>query len=112
MTKADIVLIAPELSKVRKAEFDNAIRDAALQVNRKVWDSKAELAHKYLAAHLVGLAHLDLLISRTIQSEKAGEVAATYNGSQFTQTDELDATRFGREFKRLRRQLGLGIAVP
>ena len=112
MTKADIVLIAPELSRVPKAQFETAIRDAALQINRHVWGSKADLGHKYLAAHLVGLAHLDRLVAGSVQSDKVGEVAATYAASGFTQADELDATRFGREFKRLRRQLGLGIAVP
>lgn len=112
MTKADIVLIAPELSRIPKAQFETAIHDASLQINRHVWGSKAALAHKYLAAHLVGLAHLDRLVAGSVQSDKVGEVAATYGVPGFTQSDELDATRFGREFKRLRRQLGLGIAVP
>ena len=42
MTKADIVLIAPELSRVRKPEFENAIRDASLQIDRKVWGPKVK----------------------------------------------------------------------
>ena len=105
LAKSDVVIIAPELAAVADGDFASVIVDVALQLDPKAWGALRDLGAKYLVAHTLAVAHPELyrpLVTR----DRVGEVETNYAVST-SGTDELDATKYGREHKRLRRQLGL-----
>lgn len=105
ITKASVVAIAPELAAVSDEDFAIVIGDVGLQLSPDAWDTLLDLGTKYLTAHTLAVAHPELY-RPMIQSDKAGAVETHYLAPA-QGGDELDATKYGKEFKRLRRQLGL-----
>ena len=51
ITWADVVLVDPTLSAVPVPAQNAILTDTALQLSAETWETKYDLAHKYLAAH-------------------------------------------------------------
>ena len=82
----------------------NAIlADTALQLSAETWETKYDLAHKYLAAHC-GVLYLRGQggTSGAIAREKVGDVERQYSVPA-NLTDSLASTVWGQEFQRLLR---------
>lgn len=91
--------------------IDTALADAALQVDVATWGPRATLATIHLAAHALFLAHPELSPSGPVQSESAGGVSRSYAVTAVPGGSSYASTAAGREYLRLRSQLGLGAMV-
>lgn len=112
-TVAQVRAIAPEFATVSDSDVQAFLDDAALQLNASIWGAKRDLAHKYLAAHLLGTARPDLAMAAgPVQSESVGQVSRSYAVQTSAQPgSQFDATRHGREYRRMVLQLGAGLQV-
>lgn len=108
VTKADVLLIAPELSEVDDARFAAAIADALLQMNTEALGARADLVLKYLVAHLVSLGEQGGS-EGTVTSETVGGVSRTYSAAA-TGGGET-GTSYGDEYKRLLRLFSPRVVV-
>lgn len=88
VTAADVLIVGPELSSVPLEDISRFIADAYVECGNAVaWGAKQDIAVKYLAAHKVAVA-------RGAAAEK-----------------DLADTRFGKEYLRLLKSLGLGFTT-
>jgi hypothetical protein len=99
VTKADVVLIAPELSTVPEDTFAALIDDAAAQMNEGVWGARYELGMKYLVAHLATLTVTKG--APPLQSVTVGPVSRSYAMSVSESASALRSTSYGLEYLRL-----------
>jgi hypothetical protein len=110
--RADIICRWPTLDKlVDSLEWAAAIGDAEIQVRESVWGARYDLGVVHLAAHALMLAHPEVIDSGPVQSESVGGVSRTYAVASTINPSELERTPAGREFKRMRRSLGLAAMV-
>ena len=82
-TKANILLIAPELSTMSGDAFNLAISDASAIVTLPECPAKVELAQRYLAAHLLTIARPQASgglspSGAALTGEKAGRESRNY----------------------------------
>lgn len=115
ITKADVLVIAPELTSISDGTWTALIADAYSEMNAAAWGTEARRnrAAKYLVAHLatMTLAEGDST-NGAIQSESVGQVSVTYaTGSGGSSAGSLEATSYGQEYLRLLRLRGFGLAV-
>lgn len=111
VTATDVTNRAKEFADLEDAEVERAITDAALQINRNVWGTKADLATIYLAAHLLSLANPSLVtVAGPVQSEKVGDVSRTYAVATVS-AQGLAMSRWGQEYLRLRNSLPLHLVT-
>ncbi len=118
--RADIENRYPALTGVTEPdEWDAAIADAQGDIATSVWGDPAPTGSplsRYdrgvvcLAAHRLFAAHPELVEPGPVQSESVGGVSRSYAVAAVGGR-ELSSTSAGREFVRLRRQLGLGYTV-
>lgn len=111
VTRAAIVARVPALAAVDDpVAWEAAIADAQLQVSQASWGDRYELGVIYLAGHLLLATRPEIEGPGPIASESVGSISRSYavSGSVF---HNLMRTSAGREFVRLRRQLGLGSAL-
>lgn len=103
ITWADVVLVDPTLSAVPVPAQNAILTDTALQLSAETWETKYDLAHKYLAAHC-GVLYLRGQggASGAIAREKVGDVERQYSVPA-NLTDSLASTIWGQEFQRLLR---------
>jgi Protein of unknown function (DUF4054) len=92
-------------------EWSAALTDAAAQVSPDAWGSRADLATIHLAAHLLFVDHPELVAVGPVTSESALGVSRTYAASASAGAGDYGRSQAGREYLRLRRQLGLSISV-
>lgn len=110
-TPADVKRIAPEFSSLDDATvIQPFINDAAGEISPDAWGSKADRVIALLAAHAIAVSYPNLY-ARLTSSERVGDISRSYERSSFPRADEYATTRFGIEFLRLRRQLGLSAQV-
>lgn len=110
-TVAELLRVAPEFQPLDPATvLVPFLNDAAAEIDPKVWRNKADRVTVLLAAHALAVSYPDLY-DRPVESERAGEVQRTYLTTLSPRLSEYAATRFGLEFLRLLRQLGLGFGV-
>jgi hypothetical protein len=104
---------APEFATVVDADVQVFLDSAALQMNASAWGARADLGQTYLAAHELAIARPDLAgAAGPVQSESVGQVSVAYAVAQPGATaGEYSGSRFGVEYMRLVRQLGLGLQV-
>lgn len=97
ITWADVVLVDPTLSAVPVPAQNAILADTALQLSAETWETKYDLAHKYLAAHC-GVLYLRGQggASGAIAREKVGDVERQYSVP-------ANLTVWGQEFQRLLR---------
>lgn len=111
VTWADVVLLDPALASVPAPAQNAILSDTARQLSTETWDTKFDLAYKYLAAHC-GILYLrgSAGLPGAVSKERVGEVERDYSVPQ-THVNSLDETIWGREFQRLLRGC-LGARLP
>lgn len=96
-TKADIILIAPELSGLSDSTFSLAIADAELYINSSLYGSLADLAKRYFAAHCLAVwTASPANASGAVASEKAGRVEVRYQVNANMSREFLGMTKYGQ----------------
>ena len=99
-TKADILLIAPELSDMTTDQFNLAIADSSVLVSMASCSSKTNIAQRYLAAHLLTIARPDSgglsPSGASVTGEKAGRESRTYGtASSSIDAGDYSLTKYG-----------------
>jgi len=105
VTWADVVLLDPALAAVPVPAQNAILSDTSRQLSTETWDTKFDLAHKYLAAHC-GILYLrgSAGLPGAVSKERVGEVERDYSVPQIqAHPNSLDETIWGREFQRLLR---------
>ena len=107
---ADVTALAPELSTV-DAGKQTLILDQVnnIEIHDDTWRSaaKANLARRYLAAHLASVTSNGRGSVGPVQSESVGQVSRSYAISVAQGSSNLDTTSYGKEYRRLvRNQFG------
>lgn len=103
-TKAAVLLTAPELSTVTDDQWTQAIDDAELLMNSTAFDTRAELAARYLVAHLLTMSQRRG--GGNVSSVSVGPVSVQYGISVASDASTFDQTSYGRQFKLLARLTG------
>ena len=113
IAQTDVNVIAPELSTVSPSDFAAVLSDVLLEISVSFWGSQqmADRVTKYLVAHVLALAHPELSGPGPVSGERVGEVSRTYAVGAPRDPDTYDMTRYGKEYKRLRRMMGAGVQV-
>lgn len=112
-TKANILLIAPELSSRSDDQFNLVIADVNLQVSSNQYGTRTEEAKRYLAAHLLTLIQPEGSSSAPggsgpVEREKMGDAEIEYGsiadliGSDATR---YDLTRYGQRYVAITKRL-------
>ena len=96
--------IAPELEDLTSTTIQFWIDQAELSVSVKVWGTKADLATGLLTAHYLTLSKRKGK-GGVIKSQKVGDLKKEYDNGNLENFDDLDATSYGQQFKRLRKCL-------
>lgn len=108
VTWSDVSKIAPELSTVAAATQNAILADVVTQLESLQWGTTAryELASKYLCAHLATIAvRGGSGPSGLVTAERLGQMSRQYSMPAKSKDGSIyDATPYGREFFRLRRQ--------
>ena len=104
ITKDDVVTRFAEFASISDAQWTVVLADAALRVSRPAWGAKADLATIYMAAHLLGSAHPELVPNGRVTRRSLDGTSYSYAvAEQAASADELDSTPYGRLYKGLRR---------
>jgi len=111
VSQADVNRIAPELSVIAPADFAVFLSDALLQVDPATWGPLLDVGTKNLVAHMMALSRPDLTSPYPVSEEQVGPVRRKFGVTGPKDPDAYDTTKYGREFKRLRRMLGQGIGI-
>jgi hypothetical protein len=77
----------------------------ALEVPESVFGRFTELAQRYLAAHLLKMAHNSANADGKLASETVGSVSQSFTLPYFTTKTVLGATQYGMEFLELRNRV-------
>lgn len=111
VTVADVRAVAPELAALLDATIQLFIDDATAELNSKFWGIKLDRGIRYLAAHLSfmhGGASSNAAGGQVTQ-KKVGDLSVAFSASKSTgsdQDDALSATRWGKEYLRIRKGCG------
>jgi hypothetical protein len=110
VTKADVILIAPELSALDDATFNAFLADGQKLHSQAAWGAKYDMALKYwLVSSGFGSgagAH------GSVSSMTVGGVTVSYATSAAKgAASDYSTTRYGRFYLTLLRQLALHVAV-
>lgn len=100
---ADVRNIAPELAGLLDPEIQAAINDALLEQDPTTWGNLLDVGTKYLAAHKLAISHPE--------QSGPGNRTYTYETPVEQKAGPYSRSRFGLEFWRLVRTLGVGIAA-
>lgn len=115
ITKAGVLLLAPEFTSLADADFTAIMALAALEVNVTQWGARADHAGNLITAHMLTLSRPNLAVGDIVASERVGEVSRAYAIApiQIAGGDEsYKTTRYGREYLRLRRLSIVPAVVP
>lgn len=94
--------IAPEFKKVSGSVLNVLTLQAEIQVKPDQWGSRENLGKAYLVAHMLKLAQRKGS-GGSITSQKVGDLSRNFNPGEIK--DSYDQTSYGKEYKRIRRQL-------
>lgn len=129
VTKADVIVIAPELSGVDDATFNVFIADAMLFVDAAGWKSRYDWALKYeVAFRMTSMGYGDVAGSSgssgganlgPISGMSVGGVSVSYatasggsgGGGGTSSYPGYESNKYGRAIIGARRQFGMHIAV-
>ncbi len=104
---ADLKARATEFASTADATITLALADAALQINRTNWGSKADLGTIYLAAHILKVWELQSAAAAgPVTKLKDGDLAVEFGfASSSPDLSSYAATIWGREYLALRDQI-------
>ena len=102
-TKADVLKWAPEFATLPESDFTFALAEADLVVLGSAWGARIESAKALFAAHLLTIVRPASAARPDVVSESVGGVSRTYAVGGAAAQDDLDETKYGRLFKRMRR---------
>lgn len=94
VTWADVIAVAPELGTVSETAQAAILAQVAVQFNADAWGDRLAIGQVYLAAHLGSLRG------------GPGYARETVDSHQREVQGDLEATAYGREYRRLMRSLG------
>ena len=104
-TKAEIILIAPELSTLSDDLFDAIIANVENLVSLPSCVAKEAMAKTYLAAHLLTMARNPSAggiasSGGVVTSQRAGRVSVSYGNamSSIANANRYDTTKYGQIF--------------
>jgi len=103
-TKADVLLIAPELATVSDDLFNLVLADASREVSSSSVGRYASEAQRYLTAHILTLlnsAGAEAGASGFVESMKTGDVSLSYataKGAISGRITRYDATIYGQRY--------------
>lgn len=105
--RADLIVLAPELSEETDARIDMFLGWAALRINRRVWGSKADFATLLLTAHMLTRFAADMVasVSGPVIQEKVGDLASQYGQINLEGDEELSTSTYGAQFAQMRRSI-------
>lgn len=114
--KADVLLIAPELSAVTDAQWEDVLADLETEINVSAFgtQARADRAGKQLAAHLATERYGTSGgggAAGPLQSVSVGPVSKSYASPGTVQNSQFGGTKYGREYLRLVRLFCARIAV-
>ena len=104
ITWADVVAVAPALASVPPTTQDVVIADVKGRMLNGLWGDRANMAAKYLAAHLAAMS----LRSANgpvgaVTDATVDKISRGFTGP--TDPDDYDATPWGVQYKRIRDQI-------
>lgn len=112
--QADLNVIAPELASVSPGDFAAVLSDVLLETNNlSFWGSQQmqDRVTKLLVAHTLAIAHPELAGPAAVNMQRVGEITQSYAIAAPRDPDQYDVTRWGKEYKRLRRMMGANVQV-
>jgi Protein of unknown function (DUF4054) len=99
ITVSDITSSFPEFATYSPTLIQQAIDDAKLFINQKVWGPKYLVGWKYFAAHLLKSGKINSLNGPVIR-EKVGDLETGYANIPYLQNNH-STTPYGRIFDQL-----------
>jgi hypothetical protein len=114
--KADVLLVAAELSAVTDSQWAQLLADVADEVGPSVAGSqqRADRMGVQLAAHLATVRHMRAgggAQTGALASVSMGGVSKSFAQPQATSTSALGTTKYGQEYLRLVRLFGRRVEV-
>jgi len=106
-TKANVLLIAPELSTVSDDLFTLILADAALIIDENFCASAyQEILQRYFVAHSVSVDSSSGSTGGAVERERVGDVEREYanNTSPNINDMALGSTKYGLEYLRLKKR--------
>lgn len=100
ITPDDIKKIAPEFCSLNGSDIQTFIDDAELMVSIDCFGNVAEMAIKYLAAHMLALSKRGS-IGGEITSKAVGSLSIGFSSS--SDSDGFGVTSYGRMYDKIRR---------
>jgi hypothetical protein len=114
VTKADVILIAPELSALDDATFNAFLADGQKLHSQAAWGAKYDMALKWWLAHWLVSSGFGSGAGAhgSVSSMTVGGVTVSYATSAAKgAASDYSTTRYGRFYLTLLRQLALHVAV-
>lgn len=100
-TKANVLLIAPELSTVSTDVWNLTLADVAIEISTSfINGSYQERAQRYLVAHLLTIHNRNASAPAGAASESIARASVTYAHGGLLDVDFLRSTKYGVEFMR------------
>jgi len=100
-SKANVLIIAPELSTIDNDLFDLTLDDVAAELTTsEIREDQQEKSQRYLTAHLLTLGKLTASVGN-FASQSIGRVSVSYAPSSMFDANQLQKTRYGLEFLRI-----------
>ena len=103
-TKANVLLIAPELSGESNDVFDLILADAALEIDEDYCNTTyQEIIQRYYVAHHVTKATSSGSTGGAVERERVGDIEREYANKTNPDSSDmsLGSTKYGLEFIRL-----------
>ena len=100
-SKANVLIVAPELSTVAEAVWTLILADVATEITTSmISGSYQERAQRYLVAHLLTIHNRNASAPAGAASESIARASVTYAHGGLLDVDFLRSTKYGVEFLR------------
>lgn len=100
-SKANVLIIAPELSTVASTVWDQILADVKLEITTTfISGSYQERAQRYLVAHLLTIHNRNASAPAGAASESIARASVTYAHGGYLDVDFLRSTKYGVEYMR------------
>lgn len=98
-SKANVLILAPELSTIGSDLFSMTLDDVAAELTvTEIREDMQEKAQRYLTAHLLSVGKGAV---GNFASQSVGRVSVSYSPSSMFDVNQLQRTKYGLEFSRI-----------